>query len=312
MSTSQVEPKKEKRIDRNHWMSRIQKFSFGIDAPTFYRGYCPFFWMTWAAVPAAPVVALAKIASVPLAWLWDQTTTPVIEYREVSRKTLLETPLQPSFVQFYRIQYLDEHDLTAPEFTYTGVTSSHIDAKRMEVWFTQNPNWKVTHLPQALAQYDLYLAEEAKAAEAAKARTLRFRKVSNTMSLCGSVVFKWLIPLMILSAIGTVGVGVTKLIMTTSLASFLFAGSLLAFIGAGVTLIYLICSFIQIYREIGQARRQVVNTEPNWFWRTLIVFAEGFFNACSFLKETVQMTYKAECPMIIWGEETGPIEKRAK
>lgn len=312
MSTPQVEPKKEKRIDRNHWMSKIQKFAFNIDAPTFYRGYCPFFWMTWAAVPAAHVIALAKITAVPFAWFWDFTTSPVIQYREVSRKTLLETPLQPSFVQFYRVQYLDEHDLTASELTYSSITCSHIDAQRMEVWFSQNPNWKVTHLPHALAQYDLYLEEEAKAASAAKVRTLRFRKVSNTMSLCGSVVFKWLIPLLILSVIGMLGVGVTKLIMTTSLASFLFSGSLLAFIGAGVTLIYLIGSFIQIYREISQTRRRVVNTEPNWFWASLIWAGETFLNAFDFLKETIQMTYKAECPMIIWGEETGPIEKRTK
>lgn len=28
--------KKEKRIDRNHWMCRIQKFTFDIDATSFY------------------------------------------------------------------------------------------------------------------------------------------------------------------------------------------------------------------------------------------------------------------------------------
>jgi hypothetical protein len=96
MNTTEIERKKEKKLDRSHWMCRIQKFAFNIDASTFYMGYCPFFWMTWLALLVSPFVALFNFITIPSVWLWRSTTEPVKEYRTTSQANLRRTPLQPS------------------------------------------------------------------------------------------------------------------------------------------------------------------------------------------------------------------------
>jgi hypothetical protein len=62
----ETERKKQKGINPNHWMCRIQKTVFNIDAPSFYMGYCPFFWMTWVAI----------VAFIP-AMIWRYTVIPL-------------------------------------------------------------------------------------------------------------------------------------------------------------------------------------------------------------------------------------------
>lgn len=314
MSTTQVEPKKEKRIDRNHWMSRIQKFCFNIDSPSFYRGYCPFFWMTWIACICAPVVALFKILSVPFDWLYGFTITPVFEYRTETRQNLLKIPLRPTFLQFIRIDKNTSpgDPVTQYDLLWDKHARNSIDAKRIALWFKQNPDWRETDLPAAKIEYDRWMKAHNEAENAKRARVRKFRKVSNAASLCGSVVFKGLIPAAILTGAYFIITLLIKLIGVMTLANTLGFISIAMFVLAGLTLIYLIVNFFKIWQEIRASRRtQDTDAEPGWVLTAVISIIAAILNACCFIKETVQMTYKAECPMIIWGEETGSIEKRS-
>ena len=66
MNTTVVEPKKEKKLDRNHWMCRLQKYVFNIDAEKTYFGFCPLFWMSWLALICLPSVFVAQKLLLPI------------------------------------------------------------------------------------------------------------------------------------------------------------------------------------------------------------------------------------------------------
>lgn len=313
MNTTEVERKKEKKLDRSHWMCCIQKYTFNIDAPTYYMGYCPFFWMTWAALLVFPFVALIKALSIPLAWTYNFATEPVIEYRTQSREALEATPLRPSFSQMLDIQYMNNinaWDMWNPE---DSRFYSHTDCKRIELWISQNPDWRKEWLPKAKAWHTSIIENEMIAKRAAAARRNRLRRVNVAVSLCGSLFFKVAIPTVIGLGIAGVVYLLGSLALTVAWHNYLAALSILAFCGASFILVRILCDAVVTISNIRRAKMEAnENHGPSWISKIWFYTLDSISRIWEFVTDTITITYKQECPLIIWGEETGPIQKRNK
>lgn len=311
--------KKEKKLDRAHWMCRIQKFVFGIDAPTFYMGYCPFFWMTWLAVVSFPIVLSARLIWGIFDVLMFKQVGKASDYmsniKAQRQEDLEKVPLLPGYevmihadalLKIYckRKKKIEHHrDYLSP----FDLARGRVNGIRMLLWFDQNPNWRKTHLPHAIELKAKIEAEAAADEEAKKNRARRFRALVNRANFCGRLIFKVIFPAAILG----VAYGVYRLLYVAytrvHAVDLLGAFTIICALAAGVV-------FARIFLD---AFDTFVGVERLW------LFLGKFGLVCaapvkliiaiySFLRDTVKMTYKAECPLIIWGDETGKIQKREK
>jgi hypothetical protein len=314
MNTTEIERKKEKKLDRSHWMCRIQKFAFNIDAPTYYMGYCPFFWMTWLALLVSPFVALFNLVTIPATWAWVNTAEPVKEYRRTTREALESTPLQPSFAQMLQMQYMRDDELTGWDLwsPRAELFSNLTECKRIEVWLKQNPNWKKEWLAKAKA-WDVAHIEAVHAYnKLKKVRAARLSKVNRLASTCGSAIFKVLIPLSIFLAVSGGGYGVYTIAIEISLASYVLALCILTLAAAAAVLANILWDALKTILDIRAKNKMAVEDDkiPTLTWWDK--FCSKFSAVTEFIHDTVAITYKQECPLIIWGDETGPIQKRNK
>lgn len=314
MNTTEVERKKEKKLDRSHWMCRIQKFTFNIDAPTYYMGYCPFFWMTWLSLLVSPFVALFKLVTIPSVWAWKYTTEPVIEYRRTTREALESTPLQPSFKQMLQMQYMSADELTGWDLwsPRSELFYDLTECKRIEVWLNQNPNWKKEWLEKAKAWDKANDAAIYALSKLKKVRAARLTKVNRLASTCGSAIFKVLIPLLIFLGVSSGGYGLYTIAVKISLVTYVFAAYILTVGAAAVMFARILWDAIKTILDIRAKNKTVVEDDeaPTLTWWDKLV--SKFSTVFEFIHDTVAITYKQECPLIIWGDETGPIQKRTK
>jgi hypothetical protein len=320
--------KKEKKLNREHWMCRVQMYTFGIDAPNYYMGYCPFFWMTWVSMIALPIVFLGKtfvkLTSTPI--------RPVTRYLDTRAKTrqaeLIKTPLEPTYNTILDVYGvfgkddfvlgLDGQKITLEDYSRRIFSHDYVRSERLRLWFLQNPNWRDTHLEKARAERQKRAEEIERefreAIERRKKREARNRKLSNVASLCGRGLFKLLIPTVIIALGALAYYGIIKLCSVVELADVVLVFSITGFIVAG----FLAC------RILGDFLSTFVFTEPvkDKISRVLErIFDDGGIcdgltnkirNVREFIIDTVALTYKAECPLILWGDETGNITRRDK
>lgn len=310
--------KKQKCLDKNHWMCRIQKYVFGIDAPTYYMGYCPFFWMTWLAVLCFPFVALIGAVSSPFMWLAEKITFPVRAVktvRENARTTTWNTPRKPTYKEMYSIalDYITDHEIEGPADLARSWHFHIKDYNRVYLWIKANPDWRETELPKAKQwkKEQDELAEE----ELRKDRLKRI-KANTITSFCGVAFFKVFIPILILAAFTGVCYLMYTLCTTISLID------VVAITGIGLTGYACYMAAVIIWSGIHIYVQYSLRDKPSgtMFGANTILaiikpfrwFFTGVAHVIEFLIDTVKLTYKQECPLIIWGEETGKIEKRKK
>lgn len=310
MDTSDIDiRKKEKKLDRSHWMCRIQKYTLGIDAPTFYMGYCPFFWMTWVCVTLSPFILFFKLCIKPVINWVDRVASNSRKRRYEARDLLMNTALQPSHSELIKLyECFGDNDSEYDSFNiFYTLETGHFNCRRYSKWFEENPNWIVDVLPAALE----WRENELKKKLVSKKTATFIVKFRNIVSTCGATVFKGLIPAAILAASYGIYIGVMKLASTITLESFALAVAILSgLVAAGISIV-VIADFIEIIvanRTLKKRKNQQSENSSS--------FIEPVFsfigNAFAFVRDTVKMTYKQECPMIIWGDETGKIEKRKK
>ena len=313
--------KKEKKLNREHWMCRVQMYTFGIDAPNYYMGYCPFFWMTWVSLLVLPIVFLGK-TFVKLTSILIRPVTRYIDTRAKAREAeLIKTPLEPTYNTILDVYGvfgkddfvlgLDGQKITLEDYSRLIFCYDYVRDERFRLWFLQNPNWRDTHLEKARAERQRVEGEER---ERRKKREARNRKLSNVAGLCGRGLFKLLIPTVIIALGALAYYGIIKLCSVVELADVVLVFSIIGFIVAG----FLAC------RILGDFLSTFVFTEPvkDKISRVLgRIFDDGGIcdgltnkirNVREFIIDTVALTYKAECPLILWGDETGNITRRNK
>jgi hypothetical protein len=295
--------KKEKKLDCNHWMCKIQLYTFGIDAPNFYMGYCPFFWMTWLALICLPFVFVAKLLYIvslkPLADFSDKMETS--KYEKLKAK--LNTPLEPPahvIVECFK-KYKNNAQLFDGLFNYLYYNYGSDEISRYAAWFKANTNWKKTHYPIAKKRMAELDEVRKKAMEKHQKREAFKRKAINTISKYAAIVVKCLIPVVVAAI----------LFVVYKMYAFC-AMHILGFLQAAI-IILCIAIFVVCIKILWNVLDQFVTADHiTKADRVICGFFGGIGGIFKFIGETVKMTYKRECPLIIWGEETGKIVKRKK
>lgn len=319
MNTSEIERKKQKKLDKSHWMCRIQKYTFGIDAPNYYMGYCPFFWMTWVCLLFSPIALLYKALLKPILVRLDKFFEGRRKVKYITRQEYLKTPLEPTQRQLVRIAAMVSKDRLSTlkreggdwafVISYYTSMSDYDTATRLGVWFRENPNWAKTHLPAAkkfVEEQDKKLAD----IKLLPPPKWTMKNVVKVASLCGSLVFKILIPCVILVCAVGIYFGIAYIAAHITLA---IVACTIAWLLSGAAAFVLFCILHSIYDQWQTARdkRKREEYRNRKYEEPVVAKRPGFIsNLFTFIKDTIAITYKQECPLIIWGDETGSIEKR--
>lgn len=325
--------KYSKKVNKNGKRVRLQKYVFNIDATTFYSGLCPFFWMSVLAAIILPFVALWKEVICPVANKVLDKYDDVYEFfakkyevrRErktekfnLSQKALEHIPLWPS--NRLILKWESERDFyeSIEEFLedasyYFAEINSNLGQKRVALWFEHN-NWLVIAdqiRKEEKEREEFLAAEKLKKSD----RDARLRKISNKVSTVASKVVG---PLLILIAIAALYYLVTGIIWlwvnVNLLAMLILIGKILLVVAAIITALVTFAAIIVGIRNLidylkdrkSDKEEEVKPQGPKFFHRVGNRLDSGW----TFFKETMQMIYKKECPMIEWADKTENIQKR--
>jgi len=324
-----------KPLTNNHWMARIQKSVLGIDCEQTYNGYCPFFWVTWLCVLMFPFSFLFKGGRAVGLYLWTEFEKKVDKYFPAKapyvhedRVEVVREPFKPSSRNlvdlkrfFVRMKELGESEI---DWVYFGCAhlfcGSGFDMKQ---WVEDNPDWEETLLP--IAKLEVAKLKERKEAQAKAVETKRLRKLAliNKVSKVGQLIVK---PILVAIALAVVALlywigslivmywnwdeiwntGVIFTLTTALFVSVIFAA-------------YWSTEFLKKNKTAKRVAYAVFGSLLSvfgGFGAIVVRIFTSVFGAIgagfSFLAQTVAMSYKAECPIIIWGDTTEKIQKNAK
>lgn len=330
----ETERKYQKGLNRAHWMCRIQKWAFGIDAPSFYVGYCPFFWMTWLALLAAPFVLSGKI----LGFLYSKLETWCSSHLDEWEKKREErpkvpkppkpkrkaTPKKPHDKFFKDVWNWIYNYGVKPEEAMSYGLEWHCkpDTPRLRAWFMENPDW-LQEMEAAKARLDK-LAEETRARETRRQDQEKARKESWNRIACRASTFGRMIARVIVFALIPLTCWGIFLLgqwlgenWWTALkwaGMFLLTTTIIFSLGLALTKLEKWLTNADWSGERAEAIGEKLNTWSNTTGRFFTWIGHGIHwcgktitDILTFLGTTVKLTYKAECPMIIWGNETTPI-----
>jgi hypothetical protein len=288
-------------------------------------GYCPFFWMTWVSLIVFPIVfvgkTLFKLTSIPVKPVFKALS----DREKAKMDELSKIPLEPSFyviLDVYRVfgdvnSFIDDYD---EEITIKScgvwVFGGEFKGERIRQWFIKNPNWRDTHLEKARIEYkewaDRTERKQKEDTELRNRRDARNRKLSATASMCGRGLFKVIIPTLILGLAVLTYYGVAKLVSMITLQGF-FGAIALMFAGIAsyfAMKIFLDFLFTFVFTDNVKDKISTMFEKILGHGGIYDKFIGRIHDAWFFVKDTVALTYKAECPLIQWGDETGKITKR--
>jgi MoaA/NifB/PqqE/SkfB family radical SAM enzyme len=303
----EVKRKKKKPLNNQHWMARVQKFAFGIDCEKKYTGYCPFFWATWSAILLLPFILIGRGVFAVLEFVWKNTFTkfiePKIEARRKRKDEADNSPLKPDDKDLIKIaKFVKENQFKESNiFEYFYFVYSYTQATRILNWFKENTNWLENELPSAKERYESLLAQLEEQRKQDSAREKKIEEIKEKISNFCKIFVKPAIFVACVGAAFLIYKGIFWLyfnlqwkVIAQMVFDFVWNYSLYA-VGAVVGIILL-------KKLLGEYGEKYIAFP---IFRVFEICGEAY----SFLKQTIVMTYKKECPLIIWGEETGPIQK---
>lgn len=311
-NTTEVKRKKQKKITSDHWMCRLQEYTFGIDAKSYYMGYCPFFWMTWVALICFPLVALIKLLSIPVSRVYDYGDDYLQNKKIVRRERVYSRVVIPSDTHMLCIALETHTDDYVNVYTIFRIAGNVTMARAHQYlnWFNDNPGWRKSYLPAAKRRIAEALAIANKDKERRAARVNRLFAITRTASLCGSFVFKLLIPVIILAIGALLYLLGAIVVMSVTLPGLIGVLGIVSGALAAIIFAYLVFDGTRTIADIILSRPR---SEKLTAIAKMFVLVRRFFSVVfEFITDTVRNTYKAECPLIIWGDETGPIEKNTQ
>jgi hypothetical protein len=310
MST-EVKRKKKKPLNNQHWMARVQKFAFGIDCEKKYTGYCPFFWATWSAILLLPFILIGRGIFAVLEFVWKNTFTKFIEPKlEARRKRKDEadnSPVKPNDKDLIRAYDFIKKQKEKNEFCEKSIFYFFYNnfgwryAERVESWFRENPDWVEKELPSAQKRYETLLIELEEQRKQDLAREKKIQEIKEKISNFCKIFVK---PAIFASCVGAAFL-IYKAVfwLYTNISWKIVAQAVFDFVwNYSLFVMAIVLGLILLKKALGKYGEKYIAVPLCWI---LNCIGEGF----SFLKQTIVMTYKKECPLIIWGEETGPIQK---
>ncbi len=287
---------KQKVINKNHWMVRLYRFCWNEDVK--YQGFCPLFWVSWFNLAILPLVIAGKGIESLFGWvvdLWPESapkpekqTSDIIRPSDLDILMEFEQGQGHYFSGFYTFQWNE--------------------------WKEANPNWKTQIYPAAKARHEEKQRLAAIRDERNKARKLKLDARKEKIIVWTKYLVK---PALLASAI--LAAWAVYKVIGYCIGAFSFAVAWavckhLMIVGVIVAFIWLIAIGVGMFMDRlfsfkYEATYKAINKENR---------EPGFFSKCGgaigeaidFIKDTVQIVYYKNCPVIRWSEEeTRPIEK---
>lgn len=278
-----TERKYRKQLNRNGWMTKIQRFVWGNKTPKFI-GYCPFFWFTWFSLLAVPLALILFALALPF----------VAAVSLISK--IPKHPKRPNYEVLLDI-YTAVQAIAGNLKQYEAYAQAVKDDFKWAQWICATPDWWNCVLAAHSRDERLQAKRERRGARDAK----HLSKVANNLHyivrpviylFSGFVLFKlgqflyWSWPKIYWPTVGQVAI-------------MLLGGIIIA--AAVYFLIQAIESAWRFYR-----RHCPKCPSKHGFWSK---FNNALCTAGEFLSDTVEAIYTRECPLIEWSDESAPIER---
>lgn len=281
------ERKYRKRINPDHWMVKVQKFTWGSKTPDFV-GYCPFFWFTWFSLVLAPFKIIGMIILAPLLLVGIAIQNLIDKMPSKVRKP---TPT----IMLHMAEKWQENETSFLEWLERA---EFFGTER--AWIRATPDWRNCFLA-------VLLEKESKDAKKAAANSRDKKRLQSLANKLHYIVrpMAWIIGL---------GAGGTFLFYAYKFVvwawPFLYwpkIGEVVLIIIVCITAIATFVSIIIGAEYLWNKMRSGCPKDPNrkGFWATV---GKCIAIPFSFILETIDAIYTRECPIIEWDEDTGPIE----
>lgn len=288
-----------KSVNINGWQCRIYRYTWG-ENPTF-KGYCPLFWAVWLCIILFPFVFLGKIGEFMVSTLIEIIKVNFPK-KEIESNGEYKYP-QPSDEQ---IVYLFEY------FVENG-TIEHYYSLNVYYWAKQNPNWQNLY-NQALLNVNKKKEEIKIAAVRREALNKKKEQIINFLSY-------FVKPVLLIS---TLVIGYftyqfaysffTTLTWADVIDTIKYSALSVLFITGITVTIGLVVKFVSILSNLTKLTKSktenlVVEEKTNYFVDKVL---GTIMEISSLIIETIEMTYKKECPLVEYSDKSSPIEKIKK
>lgn len=307
-----IEPKKQKKINRDtYWMYKLLDFCWGKSHVPLFRGYCPLFHATWITIVLLPLVLVGKIFEFVGGIFWDLIkNSSVSETKSEPQKTNIIKPAD-HFIERVFEEILKRPDENESDIVWEIYYDSIMLQPERE-WFLNTPNWKSFY--PAIKER---IIKAKKDEEKAKIRKAALKVKIDTIISYTSWMVK---PFFVISGIAA-GIVLYKIMffIVGKLAG-LFTLNLLWTYAQAAGILFAAVLLIAFIAKIFQLIRAKLNSIPDspkvqeiqqssLFTKIISGLGNFISEGYGFLRDTIKMLYKKECPMIVYQEKNGPIEK---
>ena len=309
-------------------MARVQKSVLGIDCEQTYNGYCPFFWVTWLCVLLLPFSFSVGWVNAKRAKVWRAFEGLVDKYfpeKPYLYKAPEKVPYVPSAYVIIQLEKFLEREKERGGgeidwfmFTYDFCNLHYsTNPSEVEKWVEENPTWRETILPAAKKKWKAMEEEREAEVKAIKDKSDKRLVFVTKVSKIGQFIVK---PILVAVALAVVAliywVGSVVVANWTAIWQiFLLTGAVIAiFVGIVCGIVFL-TQFLKGNKTVGRVAFTVLDffgRRFDRFAKTIKKVSKAIAEGFKFLAQTVSMAYKAECPLIIWGDTTEKIQKNAK
>jgi hypothetical protein len=281
------EPKYRKQVNQNGWMIKLQRLCFGEATPKF-TGYCPFFWFTWLCLLLVVIILPLRLLLI----LFVYSIASVAELR--SRR-----PSRPKDVRL--LSFYDHYLSKGQNLQFERENNYHVWPDVFK-WIDKTPDW------ENCAKEALIRRERARQAVAAcKLRNAeRSKKISKFAAWIGRPIKLMLLLVGLFASYKVTGF-LYFIIRQITWHELLVAGKWLVIIllavSAAVLLINSVKFSILWYRRCPRCPDKI-----SWWRKAIAPIGKILGGIVEFIGDTIETIYTRECPLIEWGDESGPIE----
>lgn len=278
---SNSERKYRKQVNKNGWMAKLHRICFGEATPTFV-GYCPFFWFTWFCILFFPLIMIVRLVITIIYGF-------VCVFRAIP-------PMRPSDILLY--SFYDKYLEYGGGQEVLNYIRDILDQYRKVLrWIAVTPDW------ENCAKQVRYKIQQRQAKQQEKA-VANAQRAKTLSKYAGYVVKPTLGAIALFSSYQFIRLMIW-IVRQFTWAGFIFAAEIVGFaIGIGLVISILVSGI-----KIGHRLLRKCPKNPNkiGFWSKV---GNAIGNGLEFIAETIETLYTRECPLIEWGNETRPIEKR--
>lgn len=285
------EPRYRKQVNKNGWMVGLQRLCFGENTPKF-SGYCPFFWFTWLCLLIFPIALFVRLVGFVFRGIFS------IAGRFESTK--INRPKDSQLIDFY--EYYVQYDRDLNKIKSRDYLVDFFED--VLEWIEVTPDWE-NCVKQAIIDRDKERARNVQRQARSDARAVFLRRMANyagyvvkpILAVAGIVVTYYFV------------LAVKFLISHVTLPELVLVGKLSGF---ALAVVAVMMGIVRVIKAIIAHNRKCpkIPGKRGLLRKIGDAIESGICAAGDFLIDTIETIYTRECPLIEWGEESEPIQRR--